>query len=81
TSRVSKPPQDPQFYYGFHIEEDKISDSTWYERIFKKKAGQKESQKRPNQARNGKDQVKSKPKLVKVKKSTGKSTPEKSKVK
>ncbi|GJW10178.1 retrotransposon protein, putative, ty1-copia subclass [Tanacetum coccineum] len=28
TSRVSKPPQDPQFYYGFHIEEDKISDST-----------------------------------------------------
>ncbi|GJT38372.1 putative RNA-directed DNA polymerase [Tanacetum coccineum] len=25
TSRVSKP---PQFYYGFHIEEDKISDST-----------------------------------------------------
>ncbi|GJU46177.1 retrotransposon protein, putative, ty1-copia subclass [Tanacetum coccineum] len=27
TSRVSKPPQDPQFYYGFHIEEDKISDS------------------------------------------------------
>ncbi|GJR85744.1 putative RNA-directed DNA polymerase [Tanacetum coccineum] len=28
TSRVSKPPQDPQFYYDFHIEEDKISDST-----------------------------------------------------
>ncbi|GKA92010.1 retrotransposon protein, putative, ty1-copia subclass [Tanacetum coccineum] len=28
TSRVSKPPQNPQFYYGFHIEEDKISDST-----------------------------------------------------
>ncbi|GKB21532.1 retrotransposon protein, putative, ty1-copia subclass [Tanacetum coccineum] len=27
-SRVSKPSQDPQFYYGFHIEEDKISDST-----------------------------------------------------
>ncbi|GJV26979.1 putative RNA-directed DNA polymerase [Tanacetum coccineum] len=26
--RVSKPSQDPQFYYGFHIEEDKISDST-----------------------------------------------------
>ncbi|GKE81932.1 hypothetical protein Tco_1551932, partial [Tanacetum coccineum] len=25
SSRVSKP---PQFYYGFHIEEDKISDST-----------------------------------------------------
>ncbi|GJU98245.1 putative RNA-directed DNA polymerase [Tanacetum coccineum] len=23
-----KPPQDPQFYYGFYIEEDKISDST-----------------------------------------------------
>ncbi|GKG14738.1 hypothetical protein Tco_0354338 [Tanacetum coccineum] len=29
--------------------------------------GQKESQKRPNQARNGKDKVKSKPKSVKVK--------------
>ena len=28
TSRVSKPSQDPQFYYGFHIEEDKISDNT-----------------------------------------------------
>ncbi|GJX70879.1 retrotransposon protein, putative, ty1-copia subclass [Tanacetum coccineum] len=28
SSRVSKPSQDPQFYYGFHIEEDKISDST-----------------------------------------------------
>ncbi|GJY46209.1 retrotransposon protein, putative, ty1-copia subclass [Tanacetum coccineum] len=28
TSRVSKPPQDPQFYYGFHIEDNKISDST-----------------------------------------------------
>ncbi|GJX39878.1 retrotransposon protein, putative, ty1-copia subclass [Tanacetum coccineum] len=28
TSRVSKPSQDPQFYYGFHIEDDKISDST-----------------------------------------------------
>ncbi|GKB04021.1 retrotransposon protein, putative, ty1-copia subclass [Tanacetum coccineum] len=28
TSRVSKPHQDPQFYYGFHIEEDKISNST-----------------------------------------------------
>ncbi|GJX70441.1 retrotransposon protein, putative, ty1-copia subclass [Tanacetum coccineum] len=28
TSRVSKPSQDPQFYYRFHIEEDKISDST-----------------------------------------------------
>ncbi|GJW91612.1 retrotransposon protein, putative, ty1-copia subclass [Tanacetum coccineum] len=27
-SRVSKPYQDPQFYYGFHIKEDKISDST-----------------------------------------------------
>nr|GEU32224.1 hypothetical protein [Tanacetum cinerariifolium] len=27
-SRVIKPSQDPQFYYGFHIEEDKISDST-----------------------------------------------------
>ncbi|GJT48515.1 ribonuclease H-like domain-containing protein [Tanacetum coccineum] len=42
--------------------------------------GQKESQKRQNQARNGKDKVKSKPKSVKVKKSTGKSTPTKSKV-
>ncbi|GJS95092.1 retrotransposon protein, putative, ty1-copia subclass [Tanacetum coccineum] len=28
SSRVSKPSQDPQFYNGFHIEEDKISDST-----------------------------------------------------
>ncbi|GJS65671.1 retrotransposon protein, putative, ty1-copia subclass [Tanacetum coccineum] len=28
SSKVSKPSQDPQFYYGFHIEEDKISDST-----------------------------------------------------
>nr|GEW71402.1 retrotransposon protein, putative, Ty1-copia subclass [Tanacetum cinerariifolium] len=28
SSRVSNPSQDPQFYYGFHIEEDKISDST-----------------------------------------------------
>ena len=28
SGRVSKPPHDPQFYYGFHIEEDKISDST-----------------------------------------------------
>nr|GFC83828.1 retrotransposon protein, putative, Ty1-copia subclass [Tanacetum cinerariifolium] len=28
SSRVSKPSQDPQFYYGFYIEEDKISDST-----------------------------------------------------
>nr|GEU89302.1 RNA-directed DNA polymerase, eukaryota [Tanacetum cinerariifolium] len=28
SSRVSKPHQYPQFYYGFHIEEDTISDST-----------------------------------------------------
>ncbi|GJQ91072.1 putative RNA-directed DNA polymerase [Tanacetum coccineum] len=28
SSRVSKPSQDPQFYYGFHIEKDKISNST-----------------------------------------------------
>ncbi|GKD32651.1 retrotransposon protein, putative, ty1-copia subclass, partial [Tanacetum coccineum] len=28
SSRVSKTSQDPQFYYGFHIEEEKISDST-----------------------------------------------------
>nr|GEU46717.1 hypothetical protein [Tanacetum cinerariifolium] len=28
SSKVSKPSQDPQFYYGFLIEEDKISDST-----------------------------------------------------
>ncbi|KAJ9556119.1 hypothetical protein OSB04_010733 [Centaurea solstitialis] len=28
TSRVSKPSQDPHFYYVFHIEEDKISDNT-----------------------------------------------------
>ncbi|GJT34222.1 leucine carboxyl methyltransferase [Tanacetum coccineum] len=41
--------------------------------------GQKESQKRQNRARNGKDKVKSKPKTVKVKKSTEKSTPIKSK--
>ncbi|GJQ97057.1 hypothetical protein Tco_0008196 [Tanacetum coccineum] len=41
--------------------------------------GQKESQKQQSQARNGKDKVKSKPKSVKVKKSTGKSTPSKSK--
>ncbi|GKC64146.1 hypothetical protein Tco_1096744, partial [Tanacetum coccineum] len=40
---------------------------------------QKQSQKRPNQARDGKDKVKSRPKSVKVKKSTGKSTPSKSK--
>ncbi|GJS42176.1 hypothetical protein Tco_0567219, partial [Tanacetum coccineum] len=25
---VSKPSQDPHLYYGFHIKEDKISDST-----------------------------------------------------
>ncbi|GJS62601.1 hypothetical protein Tco_0657385 [Tanacetum coccineum] len=42
--------------------------------------GQKESQKRQNQARNGKDKVKSKPKSVEFKKSTGKTTPTKSKV-
>ncbi|GKA91629.1 hypothetical protein Tco_0813554 [Tanacetum coccineum] len=41
---------------------------------------EKQSQKQQNQARNGKDKVKSKPKSVKVKKSTGKSTPTKSKV-
>ena len=28
TSRISKTSQDPQFYYGFHIEEDKINDNT-----------------------------------------------------
>ncbi|GJT27883.1 retrotransposon protein, putative, ty1-copia subclass [Tanacetum coccineum] len=28
SNRVSKPSHDPQFYYDFHIEEDKISDST-----------------------------------------------------
>nr|GEV86718.1 hypothetical protein [Tanacetum cinerariifolium] len=28
SSRVSKPSQDLQFYYGFHIKEDKINDST-----------------------------------------------------
>ncbi|GJX59368.1 hypothetical protein Tco_0290758 [Tanacetum coccineum] len=36
---------------------------------------EKQSQKRQNQARNGKDKVKSKPKSVKVKRSTRKSTP------
>ncbi|GJZ49159.1 hypothetical protein Tco_0603349 [Tanacetum coccineum] len=41
--------------------------------------GQKESQKQQSQARDGKDKVKSRPKSVKVKKSTGKSTPSKSK--
>ncbi|GJU39539.1 putative ribonuclease H-like domain-containing protein, partial [Tanacetum coccineum] len=41
--------------------------------------GLKESQKQQSQARNGKDKVKSRPKSVKVKKSTGKSTPSKSK--
>ncbi|GKF09894.1 hypothetical protein Tco_0044118, partial [Tanacetum coccineum] len=28
SSKVSKPSQDPQFYYDFHIEEDNISDNT-----------------------------------------------------
>ncbi|GJX20765.1 retrotransposon protein, putative, ty1-copia subclass [Tanacetum coccineum] len=28
SSKVNKPSQDTQFYYGFHIKEDKISDST-----------------------------------------------------
>ncbi|GKC31432.1 hypothetical protein Tco_1038726, partial [Tanacetum coccineum] len=41
--------------------------------------GQKESKNKQNQARDGKDKVKSWPKTVKVKKSTGKSTPSKSK--
>ncbi|GJV20240.1 hypothetical protein Tco_1369260 [Tanacetum coccineum] len=41
------------------------SEGNWYERIFKKKAKNKQSQ-----ARDGKDQVKSKPKSVKVRKST-----------
>ncbi|GKD48680.1 hypothetical protein Tco_1277656 [Tanacetum coccineum] len=41
----------------------------------------KKAKNKQNQARNGKDKVKSKPKSVKVKKSTGKSTPKKSKVK
>ncbi|GKF71963.1 hypothetical protein Tco_0208077, partial [Tanacetum coccineum] len=40
----------------------------------------KKAKNKQNQARNGKDKVKSKPKSVKVKKSTGKSTPKKSKV-
>ncbi|GKC23094.1 hypothetical protein Tco_1025244, partial [Tanacetum coccineum] len=40
----------------------------------------KKAKNKQNQARNGKDKVKSKPKSVKVKKSTGKSTPTKSKV-
>ncbi|GJX99280.1 putative reverse transcriptase domain-containing protein [Tanacetum coccineum] len=41
---------------------------------------EKQSKNIQNRARNGKDKVKSKPKSVKVKKSTGKSTPTKSKV-
>ncbi|GKB88182.1 reverse transcriptase domain-containing protein [Tanacetum coccineum] len=41
----------------------------------------KKAKNKQNRARNGKDKVKSKPKSVKVKKSTGKSTPKKSKVK
>ncbi|GJT14884.1 hypothetical protein Tco_0873590, partial [Tanacetum coccineum] len=41
----------------------------------------KKAKNKQNQARNRKDKVKSKPKSVKVKKSTGKSTPKKSKVK
>ncbi|GJV39053.1 putative ribonuclease H-like domain-containing protein [Tanacetum coccineum] len=51
---------------------------TW-KRIFKKRT-KKASKNGQNRARNGKDKVKSKPKSVKVKKSTGKSTPTKSKV-
>ncbi|GJU15640.1 hypothetical protein Tco_1143606, partial [Tanacetum coccineum] len=51
----------------------------WYETDITQK-DKKQSQKRQNRAGNGKDKVKSKPKSVKVKKSTGKSNPTKSKV-
>ncbi|GJT20771.1 retrovirus-related pol polyprotein from transposon TNT 1-94 [Tanacetum coccineum] len=48
---------------------DRKSTGTGYQEMDKKKANDKQ-----NRARNGKDKVKSKPKSVKVKKSTGKST-------
>ncbi|GJV20554.1 hypothetical protein Tco_1369574 [Tanacetum coccineum] len=46
TGRVSKP---PQFYYGFHIEEDKISDSTLSE--LDKPANYKEAMASPDVAK------------------------------
>ncbi|GKA60685.1 putative RNA-directed DNA polymerase, partial [Tanacetum coccineum] len=49
SSRVSKPSQDPQFYYGFHIEEDKISDSTLTE--LNKPANYKEAMASPEAAK------------------------------
>ncbi|GJX01921.1 putative reverse transcriptase domain-containing protein [Tanacetum coccineum] len=52
----------------------------WYMETDIQEKDEKQSQKQQNRARNGKDKVKSKPKSVKVKKSTGKSTPTKSKV-
>ncbi|GJX89734.1 retrotransposon protein, putative, ty1-copia subclass [Tanacetum coccineum] len=48
-SRVSKPSQDPQFYYGFHIEKDKISDSTLTE--LNKPANYKEAMAIPEAAK------------------------------
>ncbi|GJR03309.1 retrotransposon protein, putative, ty1-copia subclass [Tanacetum coccineum] len=49
SSRVSKPSQDPQFYYGFHIEEDKISDSTLID--LNKPANYKEAMASPKAAK------------------------------
>ncbi|GJS04091.1 putative RNA-directed DNA polymerase [Tanacetum coccineum] len=49
SSRVSKPSQDPQFYYGFHIEEDKISDSTLTE--LNKPANYKEAMASPESSK------------------------------
>ncbi|GJZ79206.1 hypothetical protein Tco_0644043 [Tanacetum coccineum] len=55
-----------------HLEQHTVNSAAW-KWIFKKRTKRKQT--RPNQARDGKDKVKSKPKSVKVKKSTGKSTP------
>ncbi|GKG39856.1 hypothetical protein Tco_0464001, partial [Tanacetum coccineum] len=49
SSRVSKPSHVPQFYYGFHIEEDKISDSTLTE--LNKPANYKEAMANPEAAK------------------------------
>ncbi|GJS32624.1 reverse transcriptase domain-containing protein [Tanacetum coccineum] len=67
----------PDWDLPFEIMGDASDFAVGAERIFKKRT--KRKQKQPNQARDGKNKVKSMPKSVKVKKSTGKSTPSKSK--
>ncbi|GJR18183.1 hypothetical protein Tco_0966710 [Tanacetum coccineum] len=52
----------------YRLDPLEIQELSYWERISHK--GQKESKEQPNQARDGKDKVKSKPKSVKVRKST-----------